>query len=192
MKRFSSVVAVPLLALVGCWGGSVSYYSLQPSAESARYVASERGPVVEVRKIRFPSYLNNPQMVTRLNGGEMAIDESHRWVEDLGVNFQRVFIQDLAARLNSSSVFVSGYSDETPHRIVQVEVTRFDVDRAGNATLNAHYTISAPGSSKGAASVVSVLEGESDGKGPRNRVEALSTLVDRLAGEVAGLIAQQH
>jgi uncharacterized lipoprotein YmbA len=191
MKRSLRLLICPLIVLSGCWSSSVTYYSLQPSADGARYTASDRGPIVEVRNIRFPSYLNNPQMVLRLKGAEMKVDESHRWVEDLGDNFQRVFLQDLAARLNSSAVFASGHSDQTPERVVQIEVVRFDVDTSGVANLTANYTVFSPGKAGASKSIVSVLEEPTNGRAFGKRVDTLSALVDRFAGEVAQVIAKK-
>jgi|688.fasta_scaffold31358_3 uncharacterized lipoprotein YmbA len=175
-------------AIISACSPSVRYYSLQPGADAAAFSAENRGPVVEVRAVAFPEYLNNPQMVTRSAGGEVRVDEKHRWVEDLGVNFQRVFLQDLAARLGSSGVFVSGGSDLTPRHVVAVEVAQFDVSEGGTATLSARYTVSTASRPEGGASSTVVLRGETTGAGREARVAALSSLVDQLAMRVAGQV----
>jgi len=97
----------------------------------------------------------------------------------------------LAARLNSSSVFVSGYSDQTPDKVVQIEVIQFDVDTSGMANLTANYTVFAPGKAGSAKSVVSVTEEPTGGRAYRKRVATLSALVDRFAGEVAQSITSK-
>jgi uncharacterized lipoprotein YmbA len=184
MKKISCLSLGMCLAWIGCWSPTVTYYSLQPSAEAARFTGSALGPVVEVRRVRFPTYLNNPQMVTRLDR-EMRVDESNRWVEDLGTNFQRTFAQDLAARLGSSAVFVSGNSDRLPSKVVQLDVVRFDVNQRGLANLTVNYTVSDTKRFEDSTSVVTVLEEPIEGKGYNARVAALSVLVDRLSDEVA-------
>ncbi len=187
--KASRTVSLGLLAvLVPACSPSVRYYSLQPGSDAALFSAENRGPVVEVRAIAFPEYLNNPQMVTRSAGGEVRVDERNRWVEDLGVNFQRVFVQDLAAKLGSSGVFVSGGSDLTPRNVVAVEVAQFDIGEGGTATLSARYTVSTPSRPEGGASSTVVLREETAGAGKDARVAALSSLVDQLAARVASQV----
>lgn len=185
MKRGSLLSLVVSLACAGCWSPSVQYYSLQASPEASRFAGTSQGPVIEVRRLRLPGYLNNPQMVTRLDGGEVRLDESNRWIEDLGANFQRAFVQNLAARSGSTAVFISGYSDQTPERVVEVDIARFDVSKSGLANLTASYTISRPTKANAKTSVVTVLEEPVAGRGAEARVAALSELIDRLSKEIA-------
>lgn len=179
------LVIVVLVSLATGCSPAVRYYSLQPAAAAARFSADNQGPIVEVRAIGFPEYLNNPQMVTQRTGGQVSLDERNRWVEDLGVNFQRVFVQDLAGRIGSSAVFVSGGSDLTAQHIVAVQVVQFDLDESGSANLSARYTISSAAHPGVGVSSTVVLR-EAAGLSKDAQVRALSGLVDQLAGRVAG------
>jgi uncharacterized lipoprotein YmbA len=117
--------------------------------------------------------------------GEIKVNEYHRWVEDLGDNFQRTLLQDLAARLKSGDVYLSGYSNRTPQMVVEVEVMRFDQNDDGAAHLTARWTVWPHGDGAEARTGVVVREKQDGGGSYDDQVAALSALVDELAGEIA-------
>ncbi len=51
-----------------------------------------------------PDYLDRPQMFIRLPGGQVSVDEFHRWTESMGPGFSRVLAQDVALLADSSHV----------------------------------------------------------------------------------------
>ena len=175
--------------MCACGSGSVTFYSLKPSPFLSS-VAPHTGPVVEVRHMHFPGYLNNPQIVTTDATGEVTLDERNRWVEDLGANFQRTFLQDLASSLKTSDVYVSGFSGRPAPVIVELDVVRFDQGDDGVAYLTTRWSVSrAPNGTEG-QSGVAVLSEPVSASGYDARIAALSHLVDKLAGQVAEVVRQ--
>lgn len=180
MKR--ALVALPLLACLSACSPSVKYYALEPVEAVGAAGAALTGPAIEFRQVRFPDYLNNPQMVMRGAGGEMRVDERRRWVEDLGPNFQRALVTDVAAAARSGAVFVSGASDAPARYQVQVDVSRFEVTVEGSAQLWATYTISEAGAKARQPQVFTEqLSHPMGSRSAEDQVAALSALVDALA-----------
>ncbi len=184
MKR--ALFALPLLVSLGACSPSVKYYALEPMTSVGGARDAKAGPVIEFSQVRFPDYLNNPQMVMRGSGGEMRVDEKRRWVEDLGPNFQRTLVQDVASLARTGSVFVSGASDATARYQVQVDVSRFEVTDDGSAQLWVSYTISEPGAKGGSAQIFTEqLSQPVGGRSTEDKVAALSALVESLAKSIA-------
>lgn len=59
---------------------------------------------VLVGPVRFPRYLERPQLVRRLEGGELDLDEFNRWAGSFEENVVRALSLDLASRLRSDRV----------------------------------------------------------------------------------------
>jgi len=190
MKLTHGICAL-LIACSGsaCGSSAVTYYSLTASPMQASF-SSHGGPVIEVRHVRFPGYLNNPQIVTSDGKGEVSVDERNRWVEDLGANFQRTFVQDLSASLNSSDVYVSGFASRPPSVVVEVDVVRFEQDTSGASHLTARWLVSRADSGGKGRSAVAVLTEPAGSSGYEARVAALSRLVGSLASQVAQAVRE--
>lgn len=185
-----SHLTLTLIALLGGCSPSVRYYSLQPWCCAAPRPEAASGPAIEFRQVRFPEYLNNPQMVVRRSSGEMRVDEYHRWVEDLQPDFQRTLLANVSSLATSSAVFLSGASEIPPKYVVQLDVSRFEVTDDGSAQLWASYTISEPGAKVAKARVfVDQISESVAGSSTDARVEALSRLVRELAVRVTARLA---
>lgn len=185
MKGLLTLLSLGIVLALSACSKTVTYYTLKPVQPLTSFDSSATGPVVEVRHVRFPGYLNNPQIMTTTATGEIKVNEYHRWVEDLGDNFQRTLLQDLAARLKSGDVYLSGYSNRTPQMVVEVEVMRFDQNDDGAAHLTARWTVWPHGDGAEARTGVVVREKQDGGRSYDDQVAALSALVDELAGEIA-------
>jgi uncharacterized lipoprotein YmbA len=59
---------------------------------------------VLVGPVRFPRYLERPQRVRRLEGGELDLDEFNRWAGGFEQNVVRALALDVADRLRSDRV----------------------------------------------------------------------------------------
>lgn len=59
---------------------------------------------VLVGPVRFPRYLERPQLVRRLEGGELDLDEFNRWAGSFEENVVRALSLDVANRLRSDRV----------------------------------------------------------------------------------------
>jgi hypothetical protein len=147
-------LAVLLLALLlaGCSIFSpkpdlARFYVLNPlTAKAAPAPPPDPTVALVVFSAELPDYLDRPQMVTRLPGNQVGIDEYHRWSESLDAGLARVLAQDIAFYTDSSHVasfpVPPGFGQEFE---VNVQVLQFDGAPGGDVTLRAQWRISGPG-----------------------------------------------
>ncbi len=98
---------------------------------------------VLVKNIKFPDYLNRPQMVLREGNYKLELSEYHRWAEPLKDDFTRVFIKNLNARVipNIASDF-AGLEGVKPSHQLSIEVLRMDVNTNNQAILKTRWSLS--------------------------------------------------
>ena len=103
-----SLALAGLAGMGGCVGRSSAarFYVLTPVAATGVAAASTQGSglIVSVGPVTLPSYLNRPQIVTRLAGGEVDLAEFDRWAEILIEAVPRVLAEDLGRLLGSDRV----------------------------------------------------------------------------------------
>jgi len=185
------VLPTVMLVAGGCSTSPPSrFYVLTPLASSGP-TAPEPGVVqtpIRIAAVGLPKHLDRPQIVTRGEGNRLLFGEFDRWGEPLEHNFASVLAENLTRLLASQGVtvltFRQGVSVDYE---VWVELTRFDVDTDGKASLHAMWQVQRAGSSEGKL-YTSRLEEHSDGEEYEARVEALSRAVRALSGEIADAV----
>jgi uncharacterized lipoprotein YmbA len=159
-------------------------------APRARDFAASAAPaVIGVGPIRFPRYVDRPQMVVALSGGQFRLRENERWADNLRENFSRVFAENLAARIPGDRVLLHPWSrtDDVDFKLT-VRVNEFHVTDAGAALLDARWELF---DQRGlVASRQARLRAQADDNTPAMGVVALSRSVDLFAKECAELIQQ--
>ena len=137
------LIAVTLLALVGCGTTRPSnFYQLDEPA-AIRLSGLERGIAVGVGPVNVPSYLDRPQVVVRGAGHKLEISEFNRWSEPLTDSISRVIIVSLSNKLESTRVYKIPRRNKTiplEYRI-EIDIARFDGMLGGNALLVARWTL---------------------------------------------------
>jgi uncharacterized lipoprotein YmbA len=96
---------LPGLLLTGCLGRSPEprFYTLGSEVRAADAPLSSELAIL-VGPIRFPRYLERPQLVRRLGGGELSLDEFNRWIGSFEDNVSRALAYDVANRVESNRV----------------------------------------------------------------------------------------
>lgn len=92
--------------------------------------------------ITLAPYLKRPQMVTRVGGNELRVDDFNQWAEPLKKNISRVVGGNLSQLTGGSHVHLFPWrrSVTIDHRI-SLDVNRFDADASGRVTLTAIWRI---------------------------------------------------
>ena len=133
------------LTLAGCAETPPTrFYTLSPleNAPGGTPPASLPELTVGVGPVTLPPYLDRPQLVTRAGGNRMVLADFDSWVEPLQGMFTRVLGENLALLLGTDDVLqLPQNRDFALDRQVEVDVTRFDVDDAGNAVLDARWWV---------------------------------------------------
>ncbi len=132
-----------LMLLLGACGSSpaVRYYSLQP-VETGYQLDPAGSPVLTVRPLRMPQYLDRSQMVSRGSDAEMIVDDIHRWAEPLDEAIHRTIASNVDSLLQSVSVaaFPSAALLNADYRLAG-RIYRFDADRGGLVVLDVQWGV---------------------------------------------------
>ncbi len=99
-----------ILALVGGCAGTPSpkFYTLSPMSDQVNQleISTENRPLsVAIAPIKFPDFLDRPQIVTRPSPNTLKMSESHRWGGSLSSNFSRVLGENLSTLLGTDRIF---------------------------------------------------------------------------------------
>jgi uncharacterized protein len=156
---------------------------LPPSGSDggAEPLALGLGPII------IPGYLDQPQMVTRLDDERIAFSSGDRWAGSLRSQFERALSLRLMSALGTDDVSLFPWWHG--HRIdlsVQLNVLAFEADSTGAARLDALWKVRRGEAHEIVrAGHVSLREPIGSGGTPA-AVEALGRALDQLADAIAG------
>lgn len=109
--------------------------AMAPASETASVIA-DRDIVIGIGPLAFPEYLNRPQIVTRVNGRELQTAPFANWAEPLQQNVTRVLADNITALTQTEAVYTYPWRAVwAPDYQLQMDVSRFDADRGGEAVL---------------------------------------------------------
>ncbi|UCG11537.1 MAG: membrane integrity-associated transporter subunit PqiC [Deltaproteobacteria bacterium] len=143
------IIALSLLGPFGCLGKGTTqptrFYHLNPlaSSDSMKKVSAPGTDLaIGVGPIQLPEYLDRPQIVTREGNNELQLAEFSQWAESLTKNFSRVFAENLSILLDTERVVIFRWKGTRSLTYwVKMEVSRFDGELGGNASLIARWGI---------------------------------------------------
>lgn len=141
------MLIVGVVVVSGCARSpSSKFYLLSALPQSVATVSGEQisGPVVLIRPLNFPDYIDRPQIVVRENNFELHFSETHRWAEPLQDSFLRVLAENLEARIAPGRVVLYGeMMPGQPNYQLFVDILRLDADRTGRQViLKVNWTLS--------------------------------------------------
>ena len=185
------------LALVLVWGCAETqpstFYTLSSLRTSAMEpaVAAGDGPAVGVGPISLPEYVNRPQIVLRASPNRLALAEFDKWAEPVEDMFSRVLIQNLSALLNSDRVMaLPRRRGERVDVSVELDISQFDANAAGEAILAARWTILKGGDRDMVVTRSSVItDTVRDANDYEAVVAAMSRTVEGLSRDIAAAIS---
>jgi len=144
MSRTTRSLLVALAALTTLGGCSLgpredpSRFYVLPSPEIATDDAS--GLTVGLGPVSLPDYLDRPEIVVRRSDVEVELRRWDRWAEPLDAAVVRV-VSDVL-RVHVARVEAYPWRGRAPvDRAVIIEVVRFECDAAGDAALDARWSI---------------------------------------------------
>ena len=185
-----ALVGVLALTTLACLGRSpeVRLYTLgaEPRAVDADRPSET---AVVIGSVRFPRYLERPQIVRRLAGGALELDEFNRWAGSFEDNVIRALGLAVSERLGSDRVVTS---PADPAFAVDFRVAvRFDeLVVAADGTLQMRAAWSIATGARGEAPVLGRTDRDLpvDGRSPRALVAAHERLIETLGGDIAAAI----
>jgi uncharacterized lipoprotein YmbA len=190
--RLGAALAAGLL-LAGCAETPPTrFYTLSSVLAAPGETGAEAGRdlAIGIGAVTLPEYLNRPQLVTRLGSNRVGLSDFDSWIEPLQGLFARTLAENLALLLDTDDVLTLPQRRPfRPDYQVEVEVTRFDADAAGNAVLDARWwVLGARGESELHSARTTLVEPvPADDRSAA--VAALSQALGALSREIADVIA---
>src|SRR5512132_4392224 len=182
---------IGLLAILvaGCAGSPPSnLYTLSAIGTAASESQSPQAPpaVIAIGPVSLPDYLDRPQIVTRQSAYELEIAANDRWAAPLYDMVPRVLVEDLALRLPSDRIVsFPDIGDASFDYRVAVQVSRFDVDAAGEASPATRWQLYARSAPRALLVADDTLQRRVEGRGfdayAASLSAALADLGDRIA-----------
>jgi len=169
------------------------FFTLTPlprSEESrARDANSPNGLLVGVGPIRFPAYLDQEQMVTRISQNRLDISENDRWAEPLEENFTRVLSQNLGMLLEGVRIIRYPWqTSQRPTCRIEMEVLQFEPIAGQKVELLARWAVIDSRNKVPLVLKESRLARQTNGKSTERSVAALSETLGDLSREIADTI----
>jgi uncharacterized protein len=197
-------MALPATVFISLWvftacmnlGSSPStrFYLLdsQPGAiESTGQGGRLADASLSIGPVTIASYLDRPQLVTRLGGNELRIDEFSQWAEPLRTTISRV-IEENVARLTGTThihAYPKRRSAVVDYRI-SLDVLRFDPDAAGTVTLKSVWRIVNPAGHQRLVEGRTTIVQPSGGSHTVDVVDAMNQALAALSQEMVDALAE--
>ena len=198
MGRFTAV-ALLVLAMTGC-----SLLTGPKEATPRRYwilTGNDANPAsglatplpeasIGVGPFRFPSYLENPNLVRRTEPNEIAFWARNRWAEPLREGFLRILGKNLANDVGTNRVVLFPWYEVELAYQVQGEVLRFEVNDSGQVILQCGWALSRPSDQKVLAVRSFDKSLAADRTDPEEVAQKMSELLEELAEDITQTIRE--
>jgi len=136
-----------VLFLEACTSTQPTTFYLLKTLPPSQNEQKESGNIafnIFIKPVKFPEYLDRPQMVYRESEYTLLLSEYNRWAAPLKENFTQVFIENLNARITPGHAMVYSDLDKIkPNYQLSIEVLRMDVDLKNQAVLKVKWTLMA-------------------------------------------------
>lgn len=187
-----------MLILNGCGTTPPSkFYMLEPMPVSEAKQAlpdSQNDAHIGVGPVQFAGYLDRTQIVTRTEGTEINLADTHRWAEPLHNNFGRILAQNLSILMATDKISLhpSRNWSEIDYQVL-VNVWQLDASKQGTVILVANWSIRGKGGSELLTMKKSVFSVNVESTTSYNDiVSALSKTVELLSREIAEAIEAEQ
>ncbi len=193
IKRTILLVAlVPLFA--GCFSSRTSTFYLLSAMQPDR---PDLGPFPEMtvylKPVKFPEYLDRPQMVLREGDYKLQFSEYHRWAEPLKDNFTQVLVENLNRRIAPGRVVTFSKAVKImPDFKLSIEVLRMDTMANHQVVLVANWKLQTEREGTELKIYSDEFSVPMEGDGFESAVEAQSQAVALFADQVAGTLQKMH
>lgn len=155
------------------------YYILSPSATATTPARTNESIAIGIAPVEIPAYLQTSRIVIRRGTNEIHYSQSGDWAEPLTKGFQRVLAADLAIFAPGTKTITSVWQSRDVKAEVQIIIERFDLDEAGQATLDCKWRVDSPNAQTLHSDRAFIIK-----KGPAaatNPAAAVSTLSEAIA-----------
>ena len=141
MIRRSLLLLVLNSVVAACISSPVpATYVLSHAVDFTKDTESASGPVVQLRRVLVPDYLDTTDMIERVGRYQLKSSSTGRWGERLSLGITHALGSDLTIKLPTNTVTFDHPAEKSVRQIL-VSVDRFDVWRDGHCVLTANWSI---------------------------------------------------
>ncbi len=145
--------------------------------------------VLSVSNIKFPDYLDRPQLLIRDGDYKLLINDLHRWISPLKNEFTRVLLINLNEQLSPFISVRTSDPDASKTKIkLSVEVLQLDVDSQEQATLTVKWAFTTTDHKQKTFRGQQKYQAEIENKSYPSRVAALSRTIALFSEEISSFI----
>jgi len=193
--RFILLLLLGVL-LYGCASSEPArFYTLHPLQGAGGLTErkeSAENLIVAVGPIRFPDYLDRPEVVTRTGQTRMHFSEFNLWAGSLPENFMNTLVDNLSALLAKEKVILLAHRTR-PGVIdyqLMMEVLHFEGPLGGDVMLVARWTMVKVKDKQWLFVQSSSISEATGGPGYEALVKAQSRALERLSREIAETVGK--
>lgn len=189
------IIGMSLLVCTACMNLGLStspatrFYLLEAKVEERISTGSQDGLAdlsLGIGPVTIAPYLDRPQLVSRLSGNELRVDEFRLWAEPLKANISGVIQENLSVLTDAGHVYSYPIKRATSIDYqISLNVLRFDADAAGSVTLKSVWRIVEPDSHQGLMERRSTIVQPSSSTVIADVVDAMSMALAELSKEMA-------
>lgn len=182
MKRLFVPVLLAGLFLGGCASDPPRLVVL-PAAPAVAPVAAQPARLL-LRPLRVPGYLDGLPVVTRVQGGQMALASKAEWAERLGDGATRVLTGALSSRLGPGNLLIEG-DGRIPDADLSIDLSALDPQADGTLRLSARWTLVGTRSDHPVRAGLADFTVPLSGSDPADVAGAITSALARLADTLA-------
>lgn len=125
--------------LFGCSSApKTSFYQLKSidTNQAAQSRPILKNVTILLTPIKFPEYLDRPQLITRKSDFKLYLNENHLWAEPLSNEFTRVLTENINKKLAPNTIYTfTTINKKTVDITININVLQFDVNANNEAVL---------------------------------------------------------
>jgi len=141
-------------------------------------------PIVELRSVRIPDYLDNRDIVVGRTGGHLIVSKYARWGERLSLGVTRAVSASLAARLPRIAVITTPAPGMSRWRVL-IDIDAFGVQSAGQCVLAGRWSVLMGGDDKKLGDEKFSMSQPVSKGSDAEIVSVMTSLVDQLVASMA-------
>jgi len=143
-KKIHILISLSFFAIACSSPIKTSFYQLKTieTAEIYRNKLQSKQIRIQLNPIKFPEYLDHPQIVIRNNAYKLQLSENHHWAEPLENEFTRIFIDNFNRRIAPNHIL--GYSELKNIKAniqLSIKVLQLDVSSSEQAVLSVKWGV---------------------------------------------------
>jgi uncharacterized lipoprotein YmbA len=184
------LVLIILAAMMGCGSSKPSRYYLLSELKNQEQKSSFKQQLkIGIGPLRFPEYLQRPQIGFFMNENQLQYAEYDRWAEPLDENFMRVLTENLSELLDLDQVYMYPFigAPQIDYQII-MDIRKFEMNERSQVVLTVQWEIVKAGDQQPLLTQRSTYVQPVDSDNYISIVAGMSQAVERFSNDITNFI----